>query len=39
MVDGMRPIPRAILDELPLQYTCEWDTMLGVFSYVRARKN
>ncbi len=34
----LRPIPRVILDDLQLRYTVEWDTMWGIFSYIRVRK-
>jgi ubiquinone/menaquinone biosynthesis C-methylase UbiE len=34
-VDGMRPIPRAILEELGLVYREEWRTLWEIFSYVR----
>ena len=37
-VDGMRPIPPIFLIELGLTYRREWDTMWGVFSFVRAWK-
>lgn len=38
MADGMRPIPCSSLDDVHLHYAVEWDTMLGIFSYVRAGK-
>jgi ubiquinone/menaquinone biosynthesis C-methylase UbiE len=38
MVDGHRPIPKKMFKELELEYSLEWDTMLGIFSYARVRK-
>jgi ubiquinone/menaquinone biosynthesis C-methylase UbiE len=35
MVDGHRPIPKRILDDLGLNWCVEWDTMWSIFSYAR----
>jgi ubiquinone/menaquinone biosynthesis C-methylase UbiE len=38
MVDGHRPIPQSLFSELGLDYKVEWDTMMGIFSYIRVPK-
>lgn len=35
MVDGHRPIPRRVFEELDLAWRVAWDTMGGIFSYAR----
>ena len=35
MVDGHRPIPQSLFSGLGLDYQVEWDTLRGVFSYIR----
>lgn len=37
MVDGMKPIPLSMMNELALPYQVEWHTILGIFSYIRIR--
>lgn len=36
MVDGMKPIPRKMFEEVDLRYRVEWHTILGIFFYIRA---
>jgi SAM-dependent methyltransferase len=38
MVDGHRPIPRSMFEELGLAYRLGWDTMIGVFTYAKVWK-